>query len=82
MSRGRHIALDVASGLHALHIRNIVHFDIKSPNILLTRNLDAKIADVVGVGLLLHLALAQCICCFCSLSLQPGFACPVVFLSS
>jgi serine/threonine protein kinase len=31
------IALDVARGLVFLHSRRIVHFDLKSPNILLTR---------------------------------------------
>ncbi|KAK9794056.1 hypothetical protein WJX73_000968 [Symbiochloris irregularis] len=45
-NRGQHIALDVARGIHALHIRNMVHCDIKSPNILLTKNWDAKVADV------------------------------------
>ena len=44
--RGQEIALDVARGIHALHARKIVHFDIKSPNILLTRECLAKIADV------------------------------------
>ncbi|KAK9800750.1 hypothetical protein WJX73_006039 [Symbiochloris irregularis] len=44
--RGQYIALDVARGIHALHIRNIVHFDIKSPNILLTKGYDAKVGDV------------------------------------
>ncbi|KAK9802780.1 hypothetical protein WJX73_002443 [Symbiochloris irregularis] len=50
--RGQYIALDVARGIHALHIRNIVHFDIKSPNILLTKDYTAKVADV---GLARHL---------------------------
>ncbi|KAK9812051.1 hypothetical protein WJX73_001278 [Symbiochloris irregularis] len=44
--RGQGIALDVARGLFSLHSRRIVHFDIKSPNILLTREYLAKIADV------------------------------------
>ena len=35
--RGRKIAIDVAKGLVFLHSRRIVHFDLKSPNILLTR---------------------------------------------
>jgi serine/threonine protein kinase len=44
--RGRKIALDVAKGLVFLHSRRIVHFDLKSPNILLARDGTAKIADV------------------------------------
>ncbi|KAK9847746.1 hypothetical protein WJX84_008136, partial [Apatococcus fuscideae] len=44
--RGSRIALEVAQGLFALHKRNIIHFDIKSPNILLAADLSAKICDV------------------------------------
>ena len=44
--RGRRIAIDIAKGLVFLHSRRIVHFDLKSPNILLTRDGTAKIADV------------------------------------
>ena len=43
---GRRIALDVARGLHFLHARSVVHFDLKSANILLARDFTAKIADV------------------------------------
>lgn len=43
---GRRIALDVARGLHFLHARSVVHFDLKSANILLARDYTAKIADV------------------------------------
>ncbi len=43
---GRRIALDTARGLHFLHSRKIVHFDLKSANILLSRDFTAKIADV------------------------------------
>eukprot|EP00884_Botryococcus_braunii_P017069 jgi/Botrbrau1/4045/Bobra.152_3s0006.1 len=45
-NRGRKIALDVAMGLAFLHSHNIVHLDIKSNNVLLARNLTAKISDV------------------------------------
>lgn len=44
--RGRKIALDVARGLVHLHSREIVHMDLKSPNILLGKDMTAKIADV------------------------------------
>lgn len=51
--RGRKIALDIAKGLVFLHSRRIVHFDLKSPNILLARDGTAKIADV-GMAKLLQ----------------------------
>jgi serine/threonine protein kinase len=44
--RGRSICIDVLRGLHFLHSKRIVHMDLKSPNILLTRHGDAKLADV------------------------------------
>ncbi|KAK9810072.1 hypothetical protein WJX72_004359 [[Myrmecia] bisecta] len=44
--RGKSIALDVARGLHFMHRLRMVHFDLKSPNILLARDHTAKIADV------------------------------------
>ncbi|GAB4820305.1 hypothetical protein N2152v2_007351 [Parachlorella kessleri] len=50
--RGRRVALDVARGLHYLHSRKVVHLDLKSPNILLSRHGTAKLADV-GVARLL-----------------------------
>ena len=41
------IAHGVATGLAYLHARQIIHFDIKSSNVLLDRaGLTAKIADV------------------------------------
>lgn len=43
---GRRIALDIARGLHFLHSKKIVHFDLKSANVLLSRDFTAKIADV------------------------------------
>ncbi|CAK0785070.1 hypothetical protein CVIRNUC_008276 [Coccomyxa viridis] len=42
----RRIALDTARGLFFLHSRKIVHFDLKSANVLLGRDWTAKIADV------------------------------------
>ena len=42
--QGRQIALDVARGLHFLHRHFVVHFDLKSPNILLGRHNIAKCA--------------------------------------
>jgi serine/threonine protein kinase len=39
------IAIDIGSGLHYLHDRGIVHRDLKSLNILLTADLQAKIGD-------------------------------------
>ncbi|DBB18025.1 hypothetical protein WJX82_008169 [Trebouxia sp. C0006] len=50
---GRRIALDVARGLHFLHSRKIVHFDLKSANLLLARDNTAKIADV-GLAKIMH----------------------------
>ena len=47
--RGQRIALDIASGLVYLHSKDIAHFDLKSPNILLTAADQAKIGDV-GLG--------------------------------
>lgn len=46
MRRGQGIALDIARGLFSLHSRRIVHFDVKSPNVLLTQEYVAKVADV------------------------------------
>lgn len=39
------IALQVAEGMAEAHDRDIVHRDLKSENVLLTANLDAKITD-------------------------------------
>ncbi|DBA85249.1 TPA: hypothetical protein ACH3X2_005949 [Trebouxia sp. C0005] len=44
--RGARIALDIAVGVHYLHSHNIMHLDLKSPNILLAADYTAKIADV------------------------------------
>ena len=47
------MALDVAAGLAWLHAHRIVHFDVKSQNILLARDGGAKISDV-GLARILH----------------------------
>ncbi|KAJ5072443.1 serine/threonine-protein kinase tnni3k-related [Anaeramoeba ignava] len=39
------IALDIVRGIYYLHANKIVHRDLKTPNILLDRHGDAKIAD-------------------------------------
>lgn len=39
------IALEILSGLAALHVKGIIHRDIKSKNIFLTRDYHAKIGD-------------------------------------
>ncbi|KAL4539436.1 hypothetical protein Ndes2437B_g02188 [Nannochloris sp. 'desiccata'] len=43
---GKGIALDIARGLTALHVVNVVHRDLKSKNVFLSSRLDAKIGDV------------------------------------
>jgi serine/threonine protein kinase len=47
--RGHSIALDIARGLGFLHRHGIAHLDIKSPNVLLTADGRARIADL-GLG--------------------------------
>lgn len=44
--RGRNVMMDVARGLTYLHSKRVVHFDLKSANILLSRTGTAKLADV------------------------------------
>ena len=46
--RGRQVAIEVAQALHYLHTlpQKIVHFDLKSGNVLLQRGGHAKLADV------------------------------------
>lgn len=51
---GHRIALDIARGVHFLHSLDVVHSDLKSQNVLLTRNWEiAKIADA-GVARFKH----------------------------
>ncbi|GAB4816844.1 hypothetical protein N2152v2_003890 [Parachlorella kessleri] len=45
-NRGKRVLVDVAMGLYYLHREGCTHFDIKSPNVLLSRDLTAKLADV------------------------------------
>eukprot|EP00887_Chlorella_sp_A99_P007439 scaffold2.g7439.t1 len=44
--RGKRIALDLAKALVYLHMRKIVHLDVKSSNVLLTRDGTAKLGDL------------------------------------
>lgn len=45
--KGRHLAHGVAKGLNYLHTHGVIHSDLKTKNILLSRNgADAKIGDV------------------------------------
>ena len=57
---GHKVALDIARGLHFLHTRArpIVHFDLKSHNILLAADGSAKIADV-GLARILNQVIYQ-----------------------
>ena len=41
----RRVALDVARGLTFLHSRGVVHLDLKSANVLLSRSWECKVAD-------------------------------------
>ncbi|KAK9787609.1 hypothetical protein WJX73_009481 [Symbiochloris irregularis] len=50
---GRSICMDVAKGLVFLHSKKIAHLDLKTPNILLSNNDEAKISDV-GLGKLIQ----------------------------
>ena len=44
--RGAQCVSDVANGLHYLHTKRVVHFDLKSANILLSKAGTAKLADI------------------------------------
>jgi serine/threonine protein kinase len=45
-NRGAQCMMDVANGLHYLHTKRVVHFDLKSANILLSKAGTAKLADI------------------------------------
>ncbi|KAK9868146.1 hypothetical protein WJX84_010994 [Apatococcus fuscideae] len=49
MARGKKIAVDIARGLACLHQASVIHFDIKSFNILLSDSWSAKLADVGNI---------------------------------
>ncbi|KAL4517967.1 hypothetical protein Ndes2526A_g02333 [Nannochloris sp. 'desiccata'] len=51
--RGKRVMQDVARGLRYLHSKRIIHFDLKSANILLSRAGTAKLADI-GMARVLH----------------------------
>lgn len=62
LCRGQHVALDVARGIHALHIRNMVHCDIKvrtqcPPNM-------SSVGDCLFAAVL---ASEHCLCSSCPL---------------
>eukprot|EP00884_Botryococcus_braunii_P005890 jgi/Botrbrau1/15301/Bobra.0096s0004.1 len=44
--RGAQVAYDIISGLAYLHAHNLIHLDVKSPNVLLTKYGRAKLGDV------------------------------------
>lgn len=46
---GRRLMLDIAAGLAFLHSRKIIHFDLKSSNVMLSESNRAKIAGVLLV---------------------------------
>ncbi|KAL4421859.1 hypothetical protein ABPG77_001341 [Micractinium sp. CCAP 211/92] len=57
--RGKRVALDVAAALAYLHNKRVMHFDIKASNVLLTRDLTAKLGDVGLSKALTHTIASQ-----------------------
>ena len=49
MYRGRAAILDVAKGLYSMHEEGVIHYDLNSMSILLTKDRNVKIADF-GLG--------------------------------
>ena len=47
--RGKAALFDVVKGLYSMHEKGLIHYDLKSSNILLTKEGNAKIADF-GLG--------------------------------
>ena len=46
LCRGRQLALDVVKGIMHMHCLNFAHQDLKSKNILISRDWTAKVADM------------------------------------
>ena len=59
---------EMISGLAHLHALNIVHRDIKPQNILLTRDMHVKIADMGYVVCICVWCVYVCLCVFCMVS--------------
>ena len=72
--RGRQIALDIARGLHFLHSHDVMHSDLKTKNILLTRDqATAKIADVGLAQFMVRPPQLPFLCAWNALKLLWGF---------
>ena len=69
LASGVQIALDVARALVYLHSKRIVHLDVKSANVLLTRwGAAARAGQVAALGRQLHMSTSKA--CFHGLALQ------------
>lgn len=69
LCRGKDVALDTAIGLRYLHEHDIIHLDLKSPNVLLNSSGQAKLSDV---------GLARVLSTRTHLSSLPGGTCPSI----